>query len=342
MTSNRQIILANHPVGMPTAEDLPLQKSALPELQDGQLLMKNIYLSLDPYMRGRMSKAKSYAAGVPLGTAMQGGTVGQVVSSKLDGFAEGDFVLGFGGWQDYAVQDKTTLRKLDPSQAPISTALGVLGMPGFTAYAGLLEIGQPKEGETVVVSAASGAVGQVVGQIAKLKGCRVVGVAGAEDKCRHVVEAYGFDACVNYKDDDFETRLAEACPNGIDIYFENVGGKVFDAVMKLVNDFARIPLCGRIAHYNDTEAPQGPDQLSAFLTKLLVKRVLIKGFIQFDYAHLMKDFVKDMSSWMQAGKIQYQEDVVDGLENAVEAFQGLLEGRNRGKLLVRISEDPTR
>ena len=215
-------------------------------------------------------------------------------------------------------------------------------MPGFTAYAGLLEIGQPKEGETVVVSAASGAVGQVVGQIAKLKGCRVVGVAGAPDKCQHVVEAYGFDACVNYKDEDFDAQLKAACPDGIDIYFENVGGKVFDAVMKQVNDFARIPLCGRIAHYNDTEAPQGPDQLPAFLTKLLVKRILIKGFIQFDYAHLMKDFVRDMSTWMQAGKIQYQEDIVQGLENTVDAFQGLLTGRNRGKLLVQVSEDPTR
>ena len=198
---------------------------------------------------------------------MRCGGVGEVIESKHDGFQEGDYVYGMTGVQKFCLTDGRGFVKVDPSILPLPRYLGTLGMPGFTAYAGLLEIGQPKEGETVVVSAASGAVGQVVGQIAKLKGCRVVGVAGAEDKCRHVVEAYGFDACVNYKDDDFETRLAEACPNGIDIYFENVGGKVFDAVMKLVNDFARIPLCGRIAHYNDTEAPQGPDQLSAFLTK---------------------------------------------------------------------------
>ncbi|MBU83795.1 NADP-dependent oxidoreductase [Alcanivorax sp.] len=342
MTINRQIILSEYPKGMPQAEHLPLREGAIPTPQDGQVLIKTIYLSLDPYMRGRMSPAKSYAASVELGDVMQGATVGQVVESRLEGYEAGDYVLGFGGWQEYSVQGKAMLRKLDPKQAPISTAVGVLGMPGFTAYAGLLEIGQPKEGETVVVSAASGAVGQVVGQIAKLKGCRVVGVAGAPDKCQHVVEAYGFDACVNYKDEDFDAQLKAACPDGIDIYFENVGGKVFDAVMKQVNDFARIPLCGRIAHYNDTEAPQGPDQLPAFLTKLLVKRILIKGFIQFDYAHLMKDFVSDMSTWMQAGKIQYQEDIVQGLENTVDAFQGLLTGRNRGKLLVQVSEDPTR
>ncbi len=342
MTTNRQIILAKRPTGMPGDENLKLQEGSVPEVGEGQVLVRTIYLSLDPYMRGRMSPAKSYAASVELGDVMQGGTVGQIVESRLEGYEAGDYVLGFGGWQEYSVQGKEMLRKLDPKQVPISTALGVLGMPGFTAYAGLLEIGQPKEGETVVVSAASGAVGQIVGQIAKIKGCRVVGVAGAPDKCQHVVDTYGFDACVNYKDDDFEAQLKAACPNGIDVYFENVGGKVFDAVMKLVNDFARIPLCGRIAHYNDTEAPQGPDQLPAFLTKLLVKRVLIKGFIQFDYAHLMKDFVRDMSTWMQAGKIQYQEDVVEGLENTVDAFQGLLQGRNRGKLLVRVSEDTSR
>ncbi|MDX1803496.1 MAG: NADP-dependent oxidoreductase [Alcanivorax sp.] len=342
MSVNRHIILAQHPVGMPTSDDLPLRQGEMPSPGEGEVLIRTIYLSLDPYMRGRMSPAKSYAAGVQPGEVMQGATVGQVIESRLDGYDVGDYVLAFGGWQEYSVQGKDMLRKLDPKQAPISTAVGVLGMPGFTAYAGLLEIGQPKEGETVVVSAASGAVGQVVGQIAKLKGCRVVGVAGAPDKCQHVVQAYGFDACVNYKDDDFEAQLEAACPDGIDIYFENVGGKVFEAVMKRVNDFARIPLCGRIAHYNDTEAPAGPDQLPAFLTKLLVKRVLIKGFIQFDYAYLMKDFVRDMGSWMQQGKIHYQEDIVDGLENTVDAFQGLLQGRNRGKLLVRVSEDPTR
>lgn len=339
MTINRRVILAHHPEGMPNQEDLPLENGERPAPGGGQLLMKTIYLSLDPYMRGRMSPAKSYAAGVEPGQVMVGATVGQVVESRLEGYQPGDYVLGYGGWQEYSLEDSRMLRKLDPQQAPISTALGVLGMPGFTAYAGLLEIGQPQPGETVVVSAASGAVGQVVGQIARLKGCRVVGVAGAEDKCRHVVQAYGFDACVNYKDDDFFEQLKAACPDGIDVYFESVGGKVFDAATALLNDFARIPLCGRIAHYNDTQASAGPDRLPGFVTQLLIKRILIKGFIQFDYAHLMPDFVRDMAAWLAAGEIAYQEDVVDGLENAVDAFQGLLQGRNRGKLLVRVSED---
>ncbi|HAB07163.1 MAG TPA: NADP-dependent oxidoreductase, partial [Alcanivorax sp.] len=219
---------------------------------------------------------------------------------------------------------------------------GVLGMPGFTAYVGLDEIGKPQKGETVVVSAAAGAVGQVVGQIAKLKGCRVVGVAGAEDKCKHVVAAYGFDACVNYKDADFREQLAKACPDGIDVYFENVGGETFDAVMELVNDFARIPVCGRIAHYNDTAMPEGPDRLPGFMGKVLVKRLLIKGFIQFDYINRQGDFLKDMPAWIRDGKVKYQEDVVEGLENAVNAFLGLLQGKNRGKLLIQVGDDPTK
>ncbi|MGB0537647.1 MAG: NADP-dependent oxidoreductase, partial [Alloalcanivorax venustensis] len=257
-------------------------------------------------------------------------------------FKQGDYVLCPGGWQEYSVNSPKAMRKLDPAQAPISTAVGVLGMPGFTAYVGLDEIGKPQKGETVVVSAAAGAVGQVVGQIAKLKGCRVVGVAGAEDKCKHVVGAYGFDACVNYKDADFREQLAKACPDGIDVYFENVGGETFDAVMELVNDFARIPVCGRIAHYNDTAMPEGPDRLPGFMGKVLVKRLLIKGFIQFDYINRQGDFLKDMPAWIRDGKVKYQEDVVEGLENAVSAFQGLLQGKNRGKLLIQVGDDPTK
>jgi NADPH-dependent curcumin reductase CurA len=293
-------------------------------------------------MRGRMSAAKSYAASVAEGAVMEGATVGEVVESNNDGFAVGDYVLAHGGWQEYAVQSANTLRKLDPDNAPISTAVGVLGMTGFTAYSGLDEIGAPKAGETVVVSAAAGAVGQVVGQIAKIKGCRVVGVAGAEDKCQHVVEAYGFDACVNYKDDDFADQLAAACPDGVDVYFENVGGVVFDTVRGLFNDFARIPVCGRIAHYNDSEAPPGPDRLVAFMGQVLVKRLRVQGFIQFDFKHRYGDFQRDMSAWVRSGEVRYQEDIVEGLENAVDAFQGLLQGRNRGKLLVRVAPDPTR
>jgi hypothetical protein len=342
MTVNRQIILAQRPTGMPDESHLQLQEGPMPAPGAGEVLVKTIYMSLDPYMRGRMSAAKSYAASVAEGAVMEGATVGEVVESNDDSLAVGDYVLAHGGWQDYAVQPAKTLRKLDPDAAPISTAVGVLGMPGFTAYVGLDEIGEPKSGETVVVSAAAGAVGQVVGQIAKLKGCRVVGVAGADDKCRHVVEAYGFDACVNYKDDDFADQLAGACPDGIDVYFENVGGVVFETVRGLLNDFARMPVCGRIAHYNDSEAPPGPDRLVAFMGQVLVKRLRVQGFIQFDFKHRYGDFQRDMSAWVRAGDVRYQEDIVDGLENAVTAFQGLLQGRNRGKLLVQVAPDPTR
>ena len=342
MSVNRQIILARRPTGMPCDENLKLQEGAVPEVGEGQVLVRTIYLSLDPYMRGRMSAAKSYAASVEEGSVMEGATVGQVVESRSGDFKQGDYVLCPGGWQEYSVNSPKAMRKLDPAQAPISTAVGVLGMPGFTAYVGLDEIGKPQKGETVVVSAAAGAVGQVVGQIAKLKGCRVVGVAGAEDKCKHVVGAYGFDACVNYKDADFREQLAKACPDGIDVYFENVGGETFDAVMELVNDFARIPVCGRIAHYNDTAMPEGPDRLPGFMGKVLVKRLLIKGFIQFDYINRQGDFLKDMPAWIRDGKVKYQEDVVEGLENAVSAFQGLLQGKNRGKLLIQVGDDPTK
>lgn len=341
MTINRQIVLAERPEGMPNERHLQLREASVVAPGDGQVLVRTIYLSLDPYMRGRMSAAKSYAASVEIGAVMEGATVGEVVESRADDFQPGDLVLGSGGWQEYACLPAAAVRKLDPAQAPISTAVGVLGMPGFTAYVGLDEIGQPQSGETVVVSAAAGAVGQVVGQIARIRGARVVGVAGADDKCRHVVEAYGFHTCVNYKADDFTDQLAAACPDGIDVYFENVGGTVFEAVRGLLNDFARIPVCGRIAHYNDSEAPPGPDRLVAFMGQVLVKRLRVQGFIQFDYRHRQADFQRDMSAWVRSGEVKYQEDIVDGLENAVDAFQGLLQGRNRGKLLVRVAPDPT-
>lgn len=294
-------------------------------------------------MRGRMSAAKSYAQPVAVGNVMEGQTVARVVTSRHPDYTAGDYVLAAGGWQEeFAVQDADSLRKLDPAEAPISTALGVLGMTGFTAYVGLEEIGKPQPGETVVVSAASGAVGQVVGQIAKFKGCRVVGVAGAADKCAYIVGNYGFDAAVNYKADDFREQLAATCPDGIDVYFENVGGAVLDAALELVNNFARIPVCSRIAHYNDTEAPAGPDRMHALVTQILVNRLHMEGFLQFDYTHRRADFQRDMSTWVRSGRVRYQEDVVDGLENAAGAFQGLLSGANRGKLLIRASEDPTR
>ena len=341
MLQNQQIILAERPRGMPDESHLRLQSAPMPEPDEGELLLKTIYLSLDPYMRGRMNDGPSYATPVNVGDVMGAGTISQVVQSRSDSFTEGDFVLSGSGWQAFAVAQERSVYKLDPELAPISTGVGVLGMPGFTAYVGLLDHGRPEVGETVVVSAAAGAVGQVVGQIAKLKGCRVVGVAGAEDKCQHVVQEYGFDVCLNYKDNDFEAQLASACPDGIDIYFENVGGHVFDAVMKLVNDFARIPVCGRIAHYNQTSLPQGPDRLIPFMGKILIKRLSLRGFIQSDHLDRMPDFRRDMSQWVKEGKVRYQEDIVEGLENAVSAFQGLLLGRNRGKLLVRVAPDPT-
>lgn len=342
MEKNQQYILAKRPTGMPDEQNLTLQDSALPEPGEGQALLKTIYLSLDPYMRGRMNDAASYAKSVQLGEVMGGQTISEVISSNSPAVSVGDYVLSSNGWQRYAVANADALVKLDPAQAPISTGVGVLGMPGFTAYVGLLQFGQPKAGETVVVSAAAGAVGQVVGQIAKMYGCRVVGVAGAPDKCDHVVREYGFDVCVNYKDDDFEAQLAKACPDGIDIYFENVGGRVFDAVMELVNDFARIPVCGRIAHYNQTSLPEGPDRLVPFMGKILVKRLMFRGFIQSDHLEHLNDFRRDMSQWIREGKIRYQEDIVDGFENTVSAFQGLLQGKNRGKMLVRVAPDPTR
>jgi len=275
---NRQVVLRSRPVGMPKPGDFDLVESPLPSPKDGEVLCRTIYLSLDPYMRGRISGAKSYAASVEPGQVIVGGTVGEVLESRYPGLAKGDVVLGYDGWQSHAASKGGGLRKLDPKQAPVSTALGVLGMPGMTAYVGLLDIGQPKPGETVVVSAASGAVGSAVGQIAKIKGCRAVGVAGSQDKCDYVVRELGFDACVNYKKGDLLASLKQACPNGIDVYFENVGGDVLRAVMQLLNQNARIPLCGLISEYNATESTPGPN-----LRPLLFNRALIRGFIVSDH-----------------------------------------------------------
>jgi len=340
---NRQVKLAAHPVGLPTHADLPLSEAPVPVPGDGQMLLRTVYLSLDPYMRGRMGQARSYATGVELGQVMVGQTVSRVVESKVDGFAPGDFVLSFAGWQDYSLSDGRGVRKLDSALAPLSTALGVLGMPGMTAYVGLLHIGELKEGDAVVVSAASGAVGGVVGQIAKLKGCRVVGVAGAPEKCAYVTDELGFDECVSHHSPTLAEDLKKACPDGIDLYFENVGGKVFEAVLPLLNDFARIPVCGRIAAYNDTAAPPGPNMVPALMGMILVRRLMFRGFIVSDhYAALQSDFLRDMGAWVREGKVKYREDIVDGLENAVDAFLGLFQGANFGKLLIRVSEDPTR
>jgi NADPH-dependent curcumin reductase CurA len=334
---SRQVVLRSRPVGMPKPGDFDLIESPLPSPKDGEVLCRTIYLSLDPYMRGRISGAKSYAASVEPGQVIVGGTVGEVLESRHPGLARGDVVLGYDGWQSHAVTKGGGLRKLDPKQAPVSTALGVLGMPGMTAYVGLLDIGRPKPGETVVVSAASGAVGSAVGQIAKIKGARAVGVAGSPDKCDYVVRELGFDACVNYRKGDLPASLEQACPKGIDVYFENVGGDVLRAVMQLLNQNARIPLCGLISEYNATEPTPGPN-----LRPLLFNRALIKGFIVSDHMARLGDFLKDCGGWVRDGRLKYREDVVVGLEKAPEAFIGLLQGKNFGKLLVRVGEDPTK
>jgi NADPH-dependent curcumin reductase CurA len=334
---NRQIVLRSRPVGAPTPDNFELKETPLPRPGAGEFLGRTIYLSLDPYMRGRMNDVRSYAPSVQIGQPMVGGTVSEVVDSNHPGFARGDIVANYNGWQAYGVSNGAGVRKVDPAQGPISTALGVLGMPGMTAYVGLLDIGQPKPAETVVVSAAAGAVGSVVGQIAKIKGGRAVGIAGGPDKCRHVVEDLGFDVCVDYQRGDFVEALQAACPKGIDVYFENVGGAVLAAVLRFINPFARIPLCGLISQYNATELPAGPN-LGAFL----INRITLKGFIVSDHLDRLPHFLRDCAQWVREGKLKYREDVVEGLENAPAAFIGLLRGKNLGKMLVKVGAPPAR
>src|SRR5436309_5792381 len=301
---NRQVALRRRPSGMPAPSDFALVESPVPTPGAGEFLCRTIYLSLDPYMRGRISGGQSYGASVEPGQVIVGGTVGEVIESRHPGVAQGDLVLGYDGWQAYAVSRGVGVRKLDPEQAPISTALGVLGMPGMTAYVGLLDIGQPKPEETVVVSAASGAVGSAVGQIAKIKGCRAVGIAGSSDKCDYVVRDLGFDACVNYKTGDLVPALRKACPAGIDVYFENVGGDVQKAVLQLINTNARIPLCGLISQYNLTE-PYCLKNIGA----LLINRVKLQGFIVSDHAARHAAASKDLEEWVREGRLKYRESV---------------------------------
>jgi NADPH-dependent curcumin reductase CurA len=334
---NRRIVLASRPVGEPTAADFRLEQAPVPRAGEGQVLLRTRFLSLDPYMRGRMSAAKSYADNVPVGGVMVGGTVSEVVSSRHSGFAEGELVTAYAGWQDYALSDGQDLMKIDPRITRPSYALGVLGMPGLTAYVGLLDIGEPKAGETVVLAAATGAVGSVVGQIAKLKGCRVVGIAGAPRKCQYAVETLGYDACISHYDEDMPAQLAAACPDGIDVYFENVGGSSWAAVMPLLNTFARIPVCGLIAHYNETGPRPGPDRMVQLQGLILRRSLKMQGFIVSNYRHRYPEFARDMTTWLAEGKVTYREDVVEGLENAPQAFLGLFSGQNFGKLVVRVS-----
>ncbi|CAN1211066.1 NADP-dependent oxidoreductase [Tumidithrix helvetica PCC 7403] len=334
---NQQILLKNYPIAEPQESDFALVETELPELGESEILNRTIYLSLDPYMRGRMSDRASYATPAELGKVMVGSTVSQVVKSNHPQFSVGDFVVGYDGWQSYGISKGETLRKLDPNQVPLSYALGITGMPGMTAYFALLDIGKPKAGETVVVSAASGAVGAVVGQIAKIKGCRAVGIVGSEEKCKYVVDELGFDACINRKTQDLGVALKAACPNGIDVYVDHTAGPILEAVLQQINLGARIPLVGLISQYNAEKLPPGPN-----LMPLLVKRALIEGFLVGDYQERHAEFIKDVSQWLLAGKLKYKEDIVKGLEAAPNAFIGLLQGKNFGKLIVQVSDDPTK
>lgn len=336
---NRRWLLAKRPSGEPTNETLRLAETAVPVADVDQMLLRTVYLSLDPYMRGRMSDAPSYAAPVAVGDVMVGGTVSRVVASHIPGFVKGDWVLSYNGWQDYAVSDGRGVTNLGPSPAHPSWALGVLGMPGFTAWAGLTLIGQPKAGETIAVAAATGPVGATVGQIGKLLGCRVVGIAGGAEKCAFATETLGFDACLDHRAPGLRDRLGAAAPNGIDVYFENVGGAVFDAVLPLLNTRARIPLCGLVSQYNATRLPDAPDRLGWLMGQLLHKRITVRGFIVFDdFAPRYPEFSAAMHSWVADGKIVYREDVVAGLENAPQSFVGMLRGENFGKRVIRVGE----
>jgi NADPH-dependent curcumin reductase CurA len=331
--THRRVVLVRRPPGEPAESDFRIEEVPVPAPRHGEVLVKVLYLSLDPYQRGRMRDAASYAAAVGIGEVMTGGTVGEVVASQHPGFQVGDIVEDRLGWQEYAIGGGPALRKVDPAIAPISTANGILGMPGMTAYFGLLEVGQPKPGETIVVSAASGAVGQVVGQIGKIMGCRVVGIAGGNKKCDFVTGELGFDACVDYKAaNDLDAALRDACPNGIDVYFDNVGGDITDAVLRNINFFGRVALCGSISQYNATTPPMGQRLLGTFVGK----RVRAQGFIVTDFAERYGPARRQMSEWVRSGRLKYREDVVEGIDKAPRAFIGMLRGENFGKMLVKL------
>lgn len=337
---NRRIVLASRPKGAPVQDNFRLEELAAPVPGEGEVLLRSIYLSLDPYMRGRMSDAPSYAPPVDIDAVMVGATVCQIEDSRNPDFERGEWVLANSGWQLYAVSDGSGLTKLGKKPEKPSFALGILGMPGFTAYMGLLDIGKPKSGDTLVVAAATGPVGSTVGQIGKLKGCRVVGVAGGPEKCSYAKETLGFDECIDHKDPDFGDMLKQACPDGIDIYYESVGGKVFDGVLPLLNAGARIPVCGLVSGYNATKLPDGPDRLSLLMGTILVKRIKVQGFIIFeDYGDRYDEFARDMTEMLGTGKIHYREQIVEGLESAPQAFAGLLEGKNFGKLVIKVNNE---
>jgi NADPH-dependent curcumin reductase CurA len=331
--TNREIRLAVRPVGFPKDSDFELAETPIPEPGEGEVLVRNVYMSVDPYMRRRMNDTKSYIPSFQIGEPLQGGAVGEVIESRSEALATGDWVNSMLGWREYYVADGSSLMKIDPNLAPVSKALGVLGLTGMTAYVGLLDLGQPKEGDTVFVSAASGAVGSIVGQIAKLKRCRVVGSAGTAEKVAHAREV-GFDGAFNYREEAVADALARLCPEGIDVYFENVGGDHLEAALPRMRRFGRVVLCGLISQYNDTEQRPGPSLVPA-----LANRLTIRGLIVSDHFDRLPDFRRDMSGWLAEGKISDEETVVEGIENAPAAFMGLLRGENRGKMLVKVGPD---
>ena len=341
-STNQRVLLARRPSGVPEPADFRRDEVAAPQPGPSEAMVRTIWLSLDPYMRGRMNDAPSYAAPVGLGEVMHGECVGQVEASRAEGIAPGDFVRGHGGWQSRFVLPADRLTRIDPKEAPLSTALGVLGMPGLTAYAALQTIARPQADETVVVGAASGAVGAIVGQLAKLGGCRVVGVAGGAEKCRYVEAELGFDRCLDRREPDLAGRLQQACPAGVDVYVELVGGDLLWAVLPLMNLHGRIPIIGSIAWYNLARPPEGPDRTPALMRSVLTKRLRVEGLLVMDHAGLEAAFRREVGALVRAGRLKYQEDVVSGLDRAPQALIGLLAGSNFGKLLVEVSPDPTR
>ena len=335
MSKRQVVVLRRRPVGAPTPNIFAIEESAMPEPAEGQVLTRTLFLSIDPYMRGRLSDAKSYAAPVPIGGMMEGETVGEVIASRDPGFAPGDVVVGPRGWASHLVAPAKAVVKLPKNGAPLSTYLGVLGMPGTTAYSGMTDIGQPKAGETVMISAASGAVGAVAGQLAKRAGARVVGVAGGPEKCLFVQETLGFDECIDHRTLDLKAALNDACPNGIDVYFENVGGDLQRLVFPRLNAFGRVVMCGMVAEYNDTEPRPGPN-----LMMVVRNRLRIQGLIVSDKPERFAEWRALATPWVLDGSLKYREDIVDGLENAPDALIGILGGRNFGKLLVRVGAAP--
>ena len=331
---NRQILFVKRPTGKPDESCFKLITSEIPRPTNGHVLLRTRFLSVDPYMRGRMNDRRSYVAPFQLNEVLTGGIVGEVVESKSNNFVKGNFVVGNLGWQDYSIANEKEVRKVEPEIAPVSTALGVLGMPGLTAYFGLLDIGQPKQGETVVVSGAAGAVGTIVGQIAKIHGCRVVGIAGSDKKTKYLIDELGFDAAINYRTaPNLRKALKEACPAGVDIYFDNVGGDISDSVISLINKFARIPLCGQISLYNDEQVSMGP----RLQPRLLTFSAIMQGFIVHNYENRFDEGICQLANWLKEKKLKYAEHIVQGLENAPTAFIGLFAGDNLGKQIVKVS-----